>query len=179
MWKLVLLLAACSPVDQTSVKTVAAIEIPLQSDADRIALVELLRRHALTADLHVDDVSEKWRAFERQSTVPVADRFTLNVGVWRGQDDDEAEVLADDRYHPGRVWVTFQRGSDPDRSTRFREPLIADLLKRWPSSQAIPILVGGNLPLASDLVATKDGYRVKASAARRYDLPASSPLIAR
>lgn len=179
MWRLVLLLAACSPVDQTSIRTVAAIEVHLRSDADRIALIELLRRHASTADLHVDDVSEKWRAFEQQSTVPVADRLTLNVGVWRGKEDDEAEVLADDRYHPGRVWIMFQRGSDSDRSTRFREQLIADLLRQWPSSQAIPIFEAGNLPLASDLVATKDGYRVKASAAPRYNLPSTSPLIAR
>lgn len=179
MWRLALLLAACSPVDQTSVRTVAAIEVPLRNDADRTAFVELLRRHASTADLHVDDVSERWRAFERQSTIPVADRLTLNVGVWRGKDDHEAEVIADDRYHPGKVWITLQRGSDPHRSIRFREPLIADLLRQWPKSQTIPIFEAGNLPLASDLVATKDGYRVKASAAQRYDLPPSSPLIAR
>ncbi|HEY9247749.1 MAG TPA: hypothetical protein VIO38_01390 [Rariglobus sp.] len=157
----------------------AAIEVPLLNETEHAVLVHIFRRHAATtADLHVDDGSEKWRAFERQSSLPEADRLTFNVGIWRGKDDDEAEVLADDRYHPGRVWITFQRGSDPARSTRFREPLIADLLKRWPNAQAIPILEAGNLPLASDLVLTNRGYRVKASAAQRYDLSASSRLIA-
>src|SRR5437764_9595465 len=123
MWRIafLLLVAACSPVDQESVRTVAAIEVPLRSDADRADLLAMFRRAAAAAGLHVDDGSAEGRDFEREANMlEPQDRLTLNVGVWRGADDDELEIEADDQFHPGRVWVSFLRGSQPNRSIRMR-----------------------------------------------------------
>ena len=101
----VVLLASCSPADQESVRTVAAVEVPLRGEADRSALVTMLDSHARRSGLHLDDVSDQWRRFEQQTNqIPFEDRLTFNVGVWRGEGDDEIEAAADDRYHPGRVW---------------------------------------------------------------------------
>lgn len=171
--------AACSPVDQRDSRTVAAIEVPLDGEDDREALVTMLRRHAHAAGFHVDDGSDRWRRFEAEANqIAPDDRLTVNVGVWSNSDDAEAEALADDRFHPGRAWVTFPRGSQPDRSRRFREPLLAEIGRRWPRARSIPILPGGTLPLADDMVMTRDGYRIAPAAAARYGLPASSPILA-
>lgn len=180
MWRLVsfVLLAGCSPVDQESVRTVAAIEVPLRGEADRADLLSLLQRHAARSGLHVDDGSEEWRQFEQEANlIAPQDRLTFNVGVWRGDDDGEIEASAGDRFHAGRVWVIFPRGSQPDRSRRFREPLIAEITRRWPESQRIPILPWGGLPHARDLVLTGDGYRIARSAAADYELSPSLPIF--
>ena len=118
MWRLLFLisLVGCAPVDQESVRTVAAIEVVLKEPRDRTDLVAILRRHAAGAGLHVDDGSAEWREFERRAEqIPPADQVTFNVGVWEGADDDEPVAFADDRFHQGRVWVTFLRGTEPDR----------------------------------------------------------------
>jgi hypothetical protein len=181
MWKaaILALLVACAPADQEPVRTVAAIEIPLRSEADRRDLVALFQRHAAPNGLHVDDVSERRQAFEREANmIAPEDRATFYVGVWRGENDDENEVLASDHFHPGRAWVTFPRGQQPDRSTRIREALLADISRRWPEARTLPILPAGGLPLDDDLVMTENGYRIVRSAAERYELPPSSPLLA-
>jgi hypothetical protein len=106
MWRIVvfILLVGCSPVDQESVRRVAAIEVPLRGEADRADLLSLLQRHAERSGLHLDDGSEQWRQFEQEANlIAPQDRLTFNVGVWRGHNDDENEALADDRFHPGRV----------------------------------------------------------------------------
>ena len=180
MWRIVvtILLVGCSPVDQESIRTVAAIEVPLRGEADRADLLSLLQHHAERSGLHVDDGSEQWRQFEQEANlIAPQDRLTFNVGVWRGDNDEENEALADDRFHPGRVWVTFPRGSQPDRSSRFREPLIADIKRRWPEAKPVPILPWGGLPHARDLVLTQDGYRIARSAAANYELPPSLPIF--
>jgi hypothetical protein len=181
MWRFIfpVLLAACSPVDQESVRTVAAIEVPLQTEGDRTDLVAMLRRHADASGLHVDDGSEEWRQFEREANLfAPEDRLTFNVGVWRGANDDEAEAFADDRFHPGRIWVTFLRGSEPDRSTSFRVPLLAEIRRRWRDARPIPILPSGGVPLVGDLVLTRNGYRIARSAAATYGLPPTAPILA-
>ena len=157
----------------------AAIEVPLRSKSDRDQLVTILRRHAESSGLHVDDGSAEWREFELQANqIALEDQVTFNVAVWRGVNDDENEALADDRFHRDRVWVTFPRGSDPDRSRRFREPLIAEIRHRWTEARTIPILPWGGLPHARDLVLTDDGYRIAKSAAADYELPPSLPIFA-
>jgi len=176
---LLALLAACAPIDQESVRTVAAIEIALRTGSDRADLVAMLERHAAANGLHVDDVSERRREFERDANlIAPEDRGTFYVGVWRGEDDDEAEVLADDQFHPGRAWVTFPRGQEPDHSTRVREAMLAEIRQRWPEARPLPILPTGGVPLVDDLVMTEHGYRIVRSAAERYRLPPSSPLLA-
>ena len=173
--------AACSPRSQESARSEAVLEIPLRNGADSVELVSMLRRYAASeGGMHVDDVSEQWREFDRQSNMMAPrDRLTINVGVWRGENDDEPTILVDDRYHPGRAWVTFLRGTQPERNATLRNALISEMRRRWPDSQPIPILPSGGVPLASDLVETPDGYRITHSAATRYELPPDSLLVAR
>lgn len=180
MWKAlsIAFLTTCGPVDQTSVRTVAAIEVRLQTDSDRTDLLAMLLRHAAAAgDLHVDDVSATWRAFEERTKMRRDMHSTFSVGVWRGANDDQAFAHASDRSHIGRVWITFPRGVQPERSKRFREPLIAEVKHRWPGAEPIPIMPTGALPHAHDLVWTPHGYRVPRPKAGSYGLPPSSPLL--
>jgi hypothetical protein len=174
------LLAACTPVDQASVRTVAAVEITVRSAADRADLLNILRSVAATdASLHVDDMTARWRDFASKSKgLPSQVDGTFYVGVWRGKDDDEMEVDATDMGHKGRVWLTFPRGLQPERSSRLRSRLLAAIYDRWPDAQAVPVLPSGGLPLSEDLRRTAAGYKIAKSAAARYELPASSAIIA-
>lgn len=179
VFAVVTLCVGCKPANQESVRTVAAIEIPLKSDADRNDLVTLLRREAIAVgNLHVDNVTERWRRFEAQNgaTLP-GGRGTIFVGVWRGTNDDQPIADVNDMGHPGRAWLTFAKGQDVARSTNFRERLLADVNRRWPEAKSLPILPSGALPFADDLVLTTNGYGISAASASRYQLPRSSPLI--
>lgn len=182
MWRAALLLslAAWTPADQQAARTVAALEVTLRNPADRARLIDLLEEHATQAGLHVDDGSNEWRASEaRSGQIPADTRVTFNVGVWRGKDDAENEALADDRYHPGRVWITFPHGSQSDRSTRFRRPLIAAIQHWRPDAKMLPILPWGGLPHAKDLVIESGQYKIRRSAAPAYALKPSLPIFAR
>lgn len=175
------LLVACAPVSQESVRTVAAIEVVLRTPADRADLLSVIRHQTATDPaLHVDDVSDRWKELKAQSKnfPPQADG-TLYVGVWRGKDDDEQEADASDMGHKGKVWLTFPKGQNPERSSTFRTQFIAGIRKRFPNSKAIPVLPSGSLPLETDLRDTPTGYKVAKSAAPRYDLPPNSEFVAR
>ena len=175
---LALALATCGQVPQPdSLRTVAAIEIPLATQADRSDLLALLRRQAEAQGLHVDDVSEERRRMNETMPLPPEMRGTLYAGVWRGANDEEMEVGADDMGHPGRAWLTFARGTDPVRSTRVRDAFLTALKRRWPGARPIPIMPTGALPLAQDLRWTAQGYRVARDAAAGYELPPNSPLL--
>jgi hypothetical protein len=174
------LLVACAPVSQESVRTVAAIEVAIHTPSDRADLLTVIRQQAATDPaLHVDDVSDRWNDLKTQSRdfPPEADG-TLYVGVWRGVNDDEQEADASDMGHKGRVWLTFPKGRNPDRSLKLRRRFIAAIRNRFPDSRAIPILPSGGLPLAADLRETPNGYKVAKPAAGRYNLPATSKLVA-
>lgn len=174
------LLGACGPVEQPeSLKTVAAIEIPLRTPADRADLLAMLRRHAVSNGMHVDDGSEETAALQRTDpNFPDFARRSLDVGVWRGANDDDMEVSADDAGHPGRAWLTFAQGTQVEAATRMREGLLQDLRRRWPNAQPLPVLPWGGLPLSGDMVLTPSGYRIKRSQAAGYNLPADSALLA-
>ena len=181
MWRLVFLIAVagCAPADQTSVRYVAAIEVILKEPQDRGDLVAILRQPAARAGLHIDDGSAQWREFERQAKqIPTADQVTFNVGVWRGANDDEPVAFADDRFHQGRVWVTFLQGTEPNRFKPYRDAALQAIRSRWPDAKSLPILPWGGLPLASDLILTADGYRINRSSAARYEMSPSSPIFA-
>ena len=181
MWRLVFLIAlvGCAPVDQSSVRYVAAIEVVLKQPQDRVDLVAILRQPAARVGLHVDDGSAKWREFERQAKqIPTPDQVTFNVGVWRGENDDEPVAFADDRFHQGRVWVTFLQGTEPNRFKPYRDTALQAIRRRWPDAKPLPILPSGGLPLASDLVSTAGGYRIVRSSAARYELSPSLPIFA-
>jgi hypothetical protein len=180
MWKLAILapLLACSPADQESVRTVAAMEVVLRSAADRADLLSILRRRAAAdPSLHVDDVSARWRDLAAgAASLPEVDG-TIYVGIWRGENDDELEVDANDMGHKGRVWLTFPKGTQPDRSTKLSTGLIGAVRDRWPDAEPLPVLPSGALALSTDLRKTSAGYKVAKSAAGRYGLSPSSPLI--
>ena len=53
------------------------------------------------------------------------------------------------------------------------------IIERWPGTQSLPIMPTGSIPLPKDLRLTQQGCRVKPDAAPHYDLPPTSPLIAR
>lgn len=173
-------LLACSPVEQPAgLQFVAAIEIPLRTPADRRDLLAMLRRHAAAGGLHVDDLSQGRRDLQRNAPeLPAMARGTLHVGVWRGAEDEDLEVSADDAGHPRRAWVTLSRGTQMAAAARVREGLLADIARRWPDARRLPILPSGGLPLADDLRLTPAGYRIARSAASRYGLPTTSPLLA-
>lgn len=180
MWRVIVLLAlvGCAPVDQTSVRTVAAIEVMITRPQERTDLVAILRQHAADAGLHVDDGSIQSREFERQAgMIPPHDQVTFNVGVWRGLNDDEPVAFADDRFHQGRVWVTFLRGTDPGRFSYYRNATLKAIRRRWRDAKTLPILPSGGLPHAHDMVLTKDGYRISKSAASNYRLGPSLPIF--
>lgn len=99
--------------------------------------------------------------------------MTMHAAVWRGKDDAENVVLAMDfQDHPGKIWITFAKGEDPQRFTNFREGLMPKVFRRWPQTLSLPIMPTGAIPLPSDMVRTPSGYEVKPSAKSRYELPA-------
>jgi hypothetical protein len=173
--------AACAPPDQESVRTVAAVEVPLRTAADRNELVAILRRHATAGDgLHVDDVTAEWIDFEAQmNTVAPSERGSIFVGVWLGANNDELVADVGDSGHRGRVWITFVKGQHPDIAAKFRATVITEVARTWPDAQPLPVLPSGGLALPADLRMTPAGYKIDAAAAAKYDLPVSSPLVAK
>jgi hypothetical protein len=174
-------LQASAPVPQPdSIRYVAAVEIAVRTPADRSDLLAMLRRHAAAGGLHVDDSSREFQALQRNAPEAVPDfvRRTLYVGIWRGAGDDDLEVSADDAGRPGRAWVIFSRGKQPVLARRMREGLLRAIARRWPGARRVPVLPSGGVPLADDLRLTPAGYRIARSAAPRYELPATSPLLA-
>src|SRR4051812_4630356 len=97
----------------------------------------------------------------------------MNATVWRGRNDDEPVASAMDEFdHVGKVWITFDQGSDRSRSASFRDNVMREIIRRWPLTMRLPIMPTGAIPLAEDLVPTPRGYKVKASAESRYQLKA-------
>lgn len=172
---LVLLFAcsACGVASQPkTARTVAAYEVPVPNASDRNALLGLLSEEASAEGFHVDaDTDEENRQLSEVSPI------TINAAVWRGKNDDEAIAsVMDGADHLGLAWLTFFRSDEPERTAQFRQRVLKKIMVRWPATQTLPIMPTGAIPLHQDLVLTKDGYRVKRSAASKYELPQSSPL---
>ncbi len=156
-------------------------EIPITTEADRRDFVAILRKCAAAdGGIHVDDVTDRWRDFEAEAnTIAPERRGTVYVGLWRGANDDDPEADATDLFHPGKTWLTFERGRDPVRSAKFRKLVLTEVHRRWPDVQPVPVFPGGDLPNIEDLRQTPTGYKIAASSAALYGLPASSPLVTR
>jgi len=140
------LVSGCAPAEQpASLRTVAAIEVPLKTRKDHEDLVAMLRRHA-AADgqdgIHVDDSSDDQTYNE---FIEPKDRGTIFVGVARGENDETPEVIVMDLFHPGRAWLMFSRGEPAERSTRLREGLLIDIRRRWPDAKSLPITDDGGV----------------------------------
>ncbi|TAL29889.1 MAG: hypothetical protein EPN98_19030 [Phenylobacterium sp.] len=163
--------SACSVEQPASSQQIAAIEVSLRTPADRADLLAMLHRHARAGGLHVDDVSERWRRLDTSDHPPAARDVltkTIYVGLWRGVEDDDMEVMVDDGGHQGRPWLTFRRGKHPELASRVRVGLLADIKRRWPDARDVPVMPNGALPLANDLVWTGGGYAVKAERVAGY-----------
>jgi hypothetical protein len=150
-----------------SLKTVAAVEVPLRTSADHADLLAMLQRVARQQGLHVDDGTKQWIQFRRSASPNepvVADDVltkTIYATAYRGSDDSDLEIDVDDGGHQGRAWLTFIRGEHPDLAARTRVQLIADIRRRWSDARSIPVMPNGALPLATDLTWTGTSYVVK------------------
>jgi len=142
---------------------VAALEVPLPTSRDRADFTSLLRREATAHGFHVDAATPK----EIESSNSVSP-ISLNATVWRGDDEEVVASVMDGIDHFGRVWISFEPGSDPKSFTTFRTALWPLLVKRWPEARRLPIMPSGAIPLPRDLMRTPDGYKVKRSAAAIY-----------
>ena len=152
-----------------SMKTVAAFEVPLPSEADRDQFLSVLRAAADAEGMHVDATSKG--DLEQGAKVSPNFQMTMNAAIWRGSNDDEAVASAMDQFdHLGQVWLMFSRGEDPVMAARFRERTMHEIMLHWPSTLSLPIMPTGAIPLRRDLIRTPTGYIVKPSEANKYDL---------
>lgn len=152
-----------------SARTVAAFEVPLPSEADRIQFLAVLRSAAEAEGMHVDAASSE--ELEREAKVSPAFKMTTNATVWRGANDAEAIASAMDQPdHLGQIWITFSRGEDPKLNSRLRENAMREIMRRWPGTLSLPIMPTGAIPLHGDLVRTPSGYVVNPTEAQRYGL---------
>lgn len=161
-----LLCAACSVPQPASLETVAAYEINLPTDADKVRFLKVLQKVAEDDGYHVDAAS----ASELAAMSDVSP-ITLNASVWRGDDEESMASAMDFRDRIGRIWLSFPKGEDPDRSTRFREKLVTQVREAWPDATPLPIMPNGGLPLTEDLVRTPTGYEVRESERSKYQSP--------
>jgi hypothetical protein len=152
-----------------SIKTVAAFEVPLQSEADREQFLSVLRAAAEVEGMHVD--AESGKDLENEAKVSPNFKMTMKAAVWRGSNDNEAVASAMDQFnHLGQVWLMFSRGKDPAMVARFRERAMHEIMLRWPNTLSLPIMPTGSIPLRRDLIRTATGYTVKPSEAHKYEL---------
>lgn len=164
---LVLALIACTIRQPESNKTVAAIEVPLFSAEDRTEFLAMLDSVASEQDLHIDSATEDEMAFVGKG-ISAAPKW-MNATVWRGSDDGDAEVsMMDANSHPGRVWMMFSKGGQPELTKKFRDQAMRHIFRRWPKTKHIPIMPNGALPLRDDLIETRDGYKVNPAVESTY-----------
>lgn len=150
---LALLCIGCVADQPESLKTVAAFEVPLPTATDKSDFLALMRQEAVAQGYHLDAASDdQLRALSRVSPL------TLNASIWRGNDEENMVSAMDGADHVGRIWITFSKGDNPERSVK----------QRWPDTAALPIMPSGAIPLARDLVRTPLGYEVRASEASKY-----------
>ena len=160
-------------------RVILAIEVPLKTPSDDTDLVAILRNYAAAHGMHVDDDSQRWREFQRDSNAPANTRMSIYVGMWRGSKDEDMEVGIDDMGHLRRAWVSFYRGGKQDLPAPALAQILRQITNRWSDAVYLPALPSGGLPLESDLRRTPSGYKIAPGSAERYDLPATSPLLAR
>src|ERR1700735_4454115 len=157
------LIAGCGVATQPeSAKTVAAFEVPLPSESDRNQFLSILRAAAGAEGMHVD--VESAQDLAQEAKVSPAFAKTMNAGVWRGANDEEAVASAMDQPdHLGQIWIMFSRGKDPQLTTRFRESAMRQIKLRWPATLSLPIMPTGAIPHHGDLIRTPNGYVVNPS----------------
>lgn len=162
---LALLCLGCVADQPEAAQAVSALEVPLPTHTDKSDFLALLRMEAEAQGYHVDAASEdELKAVSRISPL------TFNASIWRGNDEENMASAMDSAEHIGRVWITFPKGENPQRSAEFRGSLIPKIQHRWPETASLPIMPSGAIPLVDDLVRTPSGYEVKASEAQKYQV---------
>ncbi len=163
-------IAGCGVAQQPeSIRTVAAFEVPLPSEADREQFLSVLRAAAEAAGMHVDCTNKQ--ELEREGNVSPAFKMTMRAAVWRDTNEDEVIASAMDQHdHLGQVWIMLSRGRDPALASRFRERAMRTIMLHWPDTLSLPIMPTGWIPLHADLIRTPAGYIVNPAAASRYGM---------
>jgi hypothetical protein len=152
-----------------SAKTVAAFEVPLPSEADRMEFLSALRAAAREEGLHVD--AARNQDLQGEAKVMPQAESTLRAAVWRGKDDDEAIASAMDQPdHLGQIWIMFSKGNDPKLNGRFQQRAMDAIMRRWPETLSLPIMPTGAIPLHRDLIKTSNGYVVDPTQAHKYEV---------
>ncbi|MEB0284593.1 hypothetical protein, partial [Sphingomonas sp. 10B4] len=162
---LLLPLGACGAARQSeNTPAAAAVDVPLPTKHDRDDFILMLRESAAAHGFHVDAATPE-EIQQSNSVSPI----TVNATVWRGKNDDEVVASAMDGIgHVGRVWLSFEKGSDQQTFSAFKADLWRHVRRRWPDALPLPIMPTGAIPLPNDLVRTPDGFKVKPSAAAKY-----------
>jgi len=160
---------ACSVAGQRgSEETVAAFEVPLPKVEDRAAFLAILRDAAKAEGGHVDAATDA-ELRDTGVAIPLA-KMSVHAAAWQGSDDNHSwAVIMDQADHLGQVWIMFSRDDDEKSSTGFRVRAMQNIRARWPGTLSLPILDRRTIPLRSDLIRTLQGYRLKASAASKYE----------
>jgi hypothetical protein len=156
------IVSGCVAEQPESAETVAAYEVLLHSEQDRVEFLAVIGEAARAEGLHLD------AATRQELELLIAER-TVHAAVWRGDTDDEPEaVIMDHPDHLGEVWIMFSRGENPQLATRFRERAIGEIMARWPATLSLPIMPNGAIPLHEDLIRTPEGYIIDPAAASKY-----------
>ena len=159
--------ASCVVAQPESGKTVAAYEVPLQTEQDRAEFLSIISAVARAEGLHVDSATQQ--ELQRTAEIIPTAEMSVHAAVWRGSTDNDSEaVIMDQHDHLGQVWIMFARGENPQLATRFRERAMQQVTARWPATLSLPIMPNGAIPLHADLIRTPDGYIVDPSAASKY-----------
>ena len=164
------------PVRQReSQNTVAAFDVPLPTATDREQFLGVLRREAAAAGFHFDAVSDQDLRIMSQVSP-----LTMNASISRRENGFEFVASAmNPPTEPGRIWITFAKGEDPQRSAAFRQRLMRVIIQRWPETLSLPIMPTGAIPNPEDLLRTRSGYVIKPSEEFRYQLPKEPPAAPR
>jgi len=172
---MLVLLAACSGGGERRFRYVEAVEVPAAvTERDRLAAV--FAGFAQRNGLSFADTSPRAQRLSngRQTLAFVLHRRLTNGHQWA-----EIAVTATGN---GPALVTFAQPLDPGVAAdarRGRAALLAELRRRWPSLQPVPLLPDGGIPRQEDLRHTADGLKIDAAKAGDYRLPPASPLLAR
>lgn len=140
-----------------SIKTVAAFEIPLPTEADGDEFLLVLRAAATSEGMQVD--SESKGVLESESKNNPGFHATVKASVWRGPNNHEMIAKAFNQVdHMGQVWLMFYRGESPEMNAGFRERAMREIMQRWPGTLSLPITPSGGIPSRTDLIRTPTGY---------------------
>jgi hypothetical protein len=144
--------------------------------AERDRLAAMLAGFAHRNGLAFSDTSPRVQRISngRQTLAFQIDRPLTNGHLWA---EIEARAIGNEP-----TLITFAQPLDKGivaDSNRGRAEILAELRRQWPQTAEVPMLPDGGLPRQEDLRNTSAGLRIDRAAARRYRLPADSPLLAR